>query len=226
MTGVALYVRKWIDCEELCLRNSHDQVESLWVKIKDRSSKGHLVAGVCYRPSDQEEAVDKAFLLQLQEVSRSRALVLMGDFNHPDICWDSGMAGGRQSRRFLESVEDNFLVQVIDGPTRGEALLDLVLTNEEESIREVKIGGSLGCSDHALVEFVILKNAGLAKSRARTLCFRRANFRLLKELLDGIRWETVLKGMGTEQSWQLLKDTLLRAQWLSIPQQKSSRGGR
>ena len=27
--GIALYVRKWIDCEELCLRNSHDQVESL-----------------------------------------------------------------------------------------------------------------------------------------------------------------------------------------------------
>ena len=86
------------------------------------------------------------------------------------------MAGGRQSRRFLESVEDNILVQVVDGPTQGEALLDLVLTNAEESIREVKIGGSLGCSDHALVEFVILKNVGLAKSRTRTLCFRRANF--------------------------------------------------
>ena len=103
--------------------------------------------------------------------------------------------GGWQA--ILEPVEDKFLVQVIDGSTRGEALLDLVLTNAEESIREVKIGGSLGCSDHALVEFVILKNAGLAKSRARTLCFRRANFRLLKELLSGIPWETVLKGTGT-----------------------------
>ena len=98
---VALYVRKWIDCKELCLRNSHDEVKSLWVKIKDRSSKGHLMVGVCYRPPDQEEAVGEAFLLQLQ-VSCSQALVLMGDFNHPDICWNSGMEGGRQSRRFLE----------------------------------------------------------------------------------------------------------------------------
>ena len=32
--------------------------------------------------------------------------------------------------------------------------------------------------------------------------------------------------MGTEQNWQIFKDTLLRAQQLSIPQQKSSRGGR
>ena len=146
------------------------------------------MVGVCYRPPDQEEAVAKAFLLQLQEVSRLRALVLMGDFNHPDIFWDSGMAGGRQSRRFLESVKDNFLIQVIDGPTRGEALPDLVLTSAEESIREVKTGGRLGCSDHALVEFVISKNVGLAKSRARSLCFRRANFQLLKELLSGIPW--------------------------------------
>ena len=76
-----------------------------------------------------------------------------------------------------------------------------MLTNEEESVREVKIGGSLGCSDHVFVEFVIWKNTGLAKSRARTLCFRRAKFRLLKELLSGIPWETVLKDMGTEQSW-------------------------
>ena len=115
--GVALYVRNWVDCEELCLRNSHNQVESLWVKIKDQSSKGHVMVGVCYRPPDQEEAVDEAFLLQLQEVSHLQALVLMGTFNHPDICWDSGMAGDRQSTRFLESVENKFLVQIINRPT-------------------------------------------------------------------------------------------------------------
>ena len=41
------------------------------------------------------------------------------------------MAGGRQSRRFLESAEDYFLVQVPVRLTRVEALLDLVLTNAE-----------------------------------------------------------------------------------------------
>ena len=74
---------------------------------------------------------------------------------------------------------------------------------------------------------MILKNAGLAKNRARTLCFRRANFLLLKELPSEIPWEAVLMGTGAEQSWQLWKDTFLRAQLLSILQKKSSsRGGR
>ena len=74
------------------------------------------MAGVCYRLPNWGEPVDEAFLLQLQEVSHLQALVLMGDFSRPDICWDRAMPGGRQSKRFLETVEDNFLVQVIDGP--------------------------------------------------------------------------------------------------------------
>ena len=42
--GVALYVRKWIDCKEVCLRNSHDQVQELVGKnqglVQQRASSG------------------------------------------------------------------------------------------------------------------------------------------------------------------------------------------
>ena len=38
--GVALYVKDRVDCEELILRNSQEQVESLWVRIRDRTNKG------------------------------------------------------------------------------------------------------------------------------------------------------------------------------------------
>ena len=78
----------------------------------------------------------------------------------------------------MESTDDNFLVQVVDRPTRGEALLDLLLTNAEEIIKGVNIGGSLGCSDHALVELVISRDLGLVKGGVRTLNFGIANFKL------------------------------------------------
>ena len=55
-------------------------------------------------------------------------------------------------------------MQVLDRPTTGEAFLDLVLTSMEEIIKGVKFGGSLGCSNHASVEFMIPRNVGLAKS--------------------------------------------------------------
>ena len=47
-------------------------------------------------------------------------------------------------------------------------MLDLVLTNMEEIVKEVKIGGSLDYSDHAQVEFMILGNVSLVTSRVRT----------------------------------------------------------
>jgi len=76
-----------------------------------------MVVGVFYRPPDQAEHTDEAFLLQLQKASCSQALVLLGNFSHPDICWKSSLARCKQSWRFLESNEDKFLDQVIDTPT-------------------------------------------------------------------------------------------------------------
>jgi len=49
------------------------------------------VVGVYYRPPDQGEFVDEAFVLQLQDASHLQALVLLGDVNHPDIFWRSSI---------------------------------------------------------------------------------------------------------------------------------------
>lgn len=51
--------------------------------------------------------------------------------------------------------------------------LDLAFTNAEELVKEVKVGGNLRCSDCALVEFVILRNIGLAKNEIRTSNLKR-----------------------------------------------------
>ena len=64
------------------------------------------MVGVCYRPPNQNEEADGIFYKQLGEVSQSPALVLMGDFNFPDVCWKYNTAERKQSRRFLERVED------------------------------------------------------------------------------------------------------------------------
>ena len=79
----------------------------------------------------------------------------------------------------------------------------------------------------ALVEFVILRNVGLAKSGVRTLNFGRANFKLFNGLLAEIPWDVVFKNKDVEESWLLFKDAFLRAQELSIPlNKKVGRGGR
>lgn len=65
----------------------------------------------------------------------------MGDFNHPDICWRDNTTGHRQSRRFQECVDDNFLLQVTEETTRRGAMLDLALNNKEGLVGNVKLNG-------------------------------------------------------------------------------------
>lgn len=71
--------------------------------------------------------------------------------------------------------KDNFSGQGIDRPVRW----DLLVTNTSELIRDVKIGGSLGYSDHAVVESAVLRDRGQAKGKVQSLNFRKTNLQLL-----------------------------------------------
>ena len=139
-------------------------------------------------------------------------IVLVGDFNLTDICWDHNTAEKKQSRKFLEYMEDKFLIQLVSEPTREGALLDLLLVNREELVGEVKVGGRLGCSDHEMIEFLILRETKRGVSKTATLDFRRANFDLFKRLINQIPWEAVLKEMGVQEGWTYFKSEVLKAQ--------------
>lgn len=53
---------------------------------------------------------------QLEAVSKSQALILVGAFSYPDTCWRNNTVKYKQPRRFLESTDDNFLPQVVRTP--------------------------------------------------------------------------------------------------------------
>lgn len=52
----------------------------------------------------------------------------------------------------------------------------------------MKIGGSLGCSDHEIAEFRILLGRNKAISRIAILDFMTNNFDFYEDLFKGIHW--------------------------------------
>lgn len=58
----------------------------------------------------------------------------------------------------------------------------------------------MGCSDHAVVEFTILRDMGQRRSEIRMLNFRKAKFQLFRELVSKTSWETALKDKVAEPS--------------------------
>jgi len=91
-------------------------------------------------------------------------------------------------------------------------MLDLVITNKEGLVGNVKVKGSLGCSDHEMVQFKILRAVRWVRSNLATLDFRRADSGLLRDLLGRIPWDKVPEGRGDQERWSVLKDHLLQAQ--------------
>lgn len=102
---------------------------SLWIKIKGQKSNVDIIVGVYYRLPSQDKYATKLFYEEIRDTSKSTALVLMGDFNLPEIKWEHHTAGTNQARRFLNNLDDSFVKQVLREPTQKGALLDLLLVN-------------------------------------------------------------------------------------------------
>ncbi|GAB0181938.1 hypothetical protein GRJ2_000659100 [Grus japonensis] len=150
-SGVVLCVNECFGCLEL--NDGDDRVECLWVRIRGKANKADIMVGFCHRPPNQDEEAGKIFYKQLGEVSRSLVLVLVGDFNLPDVYWKYNTAERNQSRRFLACVEDNFLTQLVREPAREGTLLDLLLANREGLVGDVMVGSRLGHSDDEMRVF-------------------------------------------------------------------------
>ena len=90
----------------------------------------------------------------IKEVSK-RDCIIMGDFNHGYIQWTSLQSTGREDQEFLNLVQDSFLSQQVLEATRGENMLDIVLSSQKEFVDNVKICEPLGCSDHNQIHFII-----------------------------------------------------------------------
>ena len=192
-------------------------VERLWVKIGGVVSKGDLTVGVCYRPPNQNDKGNEAIFGSLKQASGQQNQVLMGDFNYPDICWKNDTAAHMSSIKFLECVEDCCLIQMLDVPTRSEALLDLLLTNQENLLCTISVSASPGCSDHSIVEFGNLLSTLQVRTKTKDLDCRRAHFSSLGAHLGGIPWEASMEDKGASECWEFFKNALLEAQKQFIP---------
>ncbi|RMC09661.1 hypothetical protein DUI87_13447 [Hirundo rustica rustica] len=195
--GMALYIREALNAMEI--ETNDDKVECLWVRIRGKANKADILVGVCYRPPNQEEEVDNLFYKQLVDVSRSPALVLVGDSNLPDICWELNTAEKRWSRRFLECMEDNVLSQLVSEPTRGETMLDLLFANREGLVGDVMVRGRLRKSGHEMIEFSIFGETRRGFNETSTLDVQRADFGLNKRLIQRVPWEAALKNKGVQE---------------------------
>ena len=130
--------------------------------------------------------------------------------NCPDITW-KGNTGSHRSWGAVDCIDENFVTQAMDDLMRGGTLLDRIPTKKAEVVKEEKTDGKIGCCDHEMVEFLILKGKNKANIVIKTQDYRTAEFGLLKDLLGRIPQEMVMEKRADQKSWFIFKDHLLQA---------------
>ena len=93
----------------------------------------------------------------LSSIRPKYPIILCGDFNLPQIDWSTVTPGisSPVSTLLCSIVNDNFLTQMVNFPTRQDNILDLILVNDINMVSSVHPVDSLPGTDHEAIHFEI-----------------------------------------------------------------------
>ena len=127
----------------------------------------------------------------IKEVSKGECII-MGDFNNGHIQWKSLESTEGEDQQFLLLIQDSFLTQHVLRPTRGNIILDLVLSSQNELVDNVKIHEPLGKSDHNQIHFDIkVKTESTNKKYRRN--FHKGKYKDMRKYLAKLDWNNMLR---------------------------------
>jgi hypothetical protein len=79
----------------------------------------------------------------------------MGDFNFAELDWGN-LEKLDVSHPFVDCLNNNFLFQFVNEPTRGKNYLDLILSSEENMVQNLLVEEPFETSDHQVIRFELL----------------------------------------------------------------------
>lgn len=129
--GLCIYVKSdlLVNTRNDIANGAKEVVESLWLELQSKKTNEELIMGVCYMSPNLKDEEETDLLSQLEMATRQRDVIIMEDFNYPDIDWADETAQSCKAHHFLNVLQVNFLCQLMDATTIIKALLDHLITN-------------------------------------------------------------------------------------------------
>ena len=207
--GVAIYIRESIQANVTKMEDSCFS-EQLWLNIK-LVGNDNLLLGCIYRSPSGSAEIQKQRTVELCKLLREATslnnshLVIGGDFNYPEIDWANmiSTAGtSHHSHLFIQCVQECFLYQLVDEPTRYRPgsrpnTLDLILAKEDGTISNLKYKPGLGGSDHIALDFHIQCYTAPPVSTPRRDT-NKGDYVRARNMMNSIPWEDLLRDLDLE----------------------------
>ena len=150
-----------------------------------------------YRRGDTSNENNESLFKTFHEIVNKKYshVLVFGDFNFKEINWEKNICldSNNTAFNFIECIRDCFLVQHIKEPTRqrgtdSPCTLDLLFTNDENMIKDLKYLAPLGRSDHSIVKFTVACYAEHEGPRIQ-VCYDRGNYAKFNEIINEVNWE-------------------------------------
>ena len=123
-----------------------------------------------------------------------------------------------EAKAFKHLMSEHSLIQLVPEPTRGDHILDLVLTNIEETVTCVEVvDGIPGCDHDAIIFTVKLTNPLTSKNHDLRYNFKKADMNYFNTLLSEIPWAECFGDKDIEEAWATFKNRLFGACDKAIP---------
>ena len=191
--GVCIYLRNSI-LFKICLQFSNTVCELLIVRLQTPA----LIIILVYCPpscsvTDFEEILLKIHTYVMLLPSPLPTIIMLGDFNLPDINWSSLNPRCPTAGSIFNLTNLTFLTQQIPEPTRNSNIIDLIFC-PDNIINSITVSDTFLFDHHiiyadtlipVIVPSTALKNhsLNLPSTRIETLDFNKANWPKLKESL-------------------------------------------
>ena len=195
--GVAIFVRS--DVSSVALLQHSESAERTWAIL--HTNIGAFLIGNWYRAPDEDGSSVDSLSSELETLRQDCVgVILIGDVNVHHRRWLRFSSQGNTSlgERLWNVSRDNSLKQVVKKPTRGENLLDLVLT-DVSGLLKVQVLPEL--ADHRIVSVDLEVVVTRAQEAPRLVWdFHRASWSDLRQALKHADWHRFLDEQGTKYS--------------------------
>ena len=175
--GVAIYIADHLVARVNLINIGAEYKECVWLELKT-GVNSNILLGCIYRSSSSPTENDCKLqgILTSAASRRKTDILIMGDFNLPDIDWMTNTTERstcHSSQVFIDAVRDACLHQHVSQPTRfrhGQIphVLDLILTSDEHMINSLEHHAGLGLSDHVVMSCNLsIKNTRVTDGKSR-----------------------------------------------------------
>ncbi len=192
------------------------QAEIKWVNIHPHENITVLV-GVAYHPDRGGSKNLEVLCNSISQIDNDNVL-LMGDFNLRDIDWAKWEATSASSTKFLDTLEENELTQLVDKPTRGKNLIDLVITGLSNIVDSVSVEEPFSTSDHRRTDVVLkLRVPRIEVSPRKVYLYSKGDYEGFNEEVRNTNWERTFQNKSVNQQWCTYKQEYYRLRDKYVP---------